>query len=258
MPQVSLNFSAASLAIAADGPRPRMNSELCRGSAPAISIQSQEIALAKCAGNSASAASSALSPVHSPRMASPATAEATKVLVAATLFSVPERMSIAWCGGGCQRRAGRVGDGDGQRAAVARGLRHRHDVGALARLRNGDAGRLRELQLGAVDRGDRRAERGDRHAGGKLDRIFQEGRGMVRRAARHGGEEARIERCGSRRRPRPRPRRPGRAAAPSPPEFRRSRAAYASQPSLRSFAPPARSISVRRQSHRYRRDISNA
>ena len=29
-------------------------------------------------------------------MASPATAEATKVLVAATLFSVPERMSIAW------------------------------------------------------------------------------------------------------------------------------------------------------------------
>ena len=82
------------------------------------------------------------SPVHSPRMASPATAEVTNVLVAATLFSVPGAMSIAWSDAGGERRAGRVGEGDGQRATVARALCHRDDVGALARLRDGDAGAI--------------------------------------------------------------------------------------------------------------------
>ena len=53
MPQVSLNFSAASLAIAADGPRPRMNSELCFVERLGEhAIQSQAIALPKCSGKS--------------------------------------------------------------------------------------------------------------------------------------------------------------------------------------------------------------
>ena len=92
-----------------------------------------------------------------------------------------------------KRRAGGVGQRDRQRAAVAHHPCHRDDIGALAGLRDGDAGRLRELQPGAIDRGDRRAERGHGKPGAELDRIFQEGSSVVGRAARHRGEEARIE-----------------------------------------------------------------
>ena len=66
-----------------------------------------------------------------------------------------------------------------------RRLRHGDDVGALAGLRDREAGGAVEPELRAVDRGDRRAERGDRHAGRQFDRVFEEGRGMVGRAARH-------------------------------------------------------------------------
>ena len=259
MPQVSLNFSAASLAIAADGPRPRMNSELCRGKRAGDLHPVAGDRLGEMRRQLRQAPQAArLSPVHSPRMASPATADATKVLVAATLFSAPERMSIAWSRGGGERRAGGVGDGDGQRAAVARGLGHGDDVGALARLRDGDAGRLRELQLGAVDRGDRRAERGDRNAGRELDGIFQEGGGVVRRAARDRGDEARVERsrnCGAGR---------GQRAARLVEQPRRGLrdfgdlAPHMGVSHLRaSFALPGRSISTRRRNHRCRRDRSS-
>ena len=182
--------------MAADGPRPRTKSELCpRQRAGDLHPVAGDRLARNAPGNSPSAASSALSPVHSPRIASPATTEATKVLVAATLFSAPARMSIAWSEAAASGEPAVLVMAMVSAPPSRAALGHRHDVRALARLRDGDAGRLRELQPGAIDRGDRRTERGDRHAGGELDRIFEEGRGMVRRAARDRGEEARIERA---------------------------------------------------------------
>ncbi|WP_292322823.1 MFS transporter, partial [Mesorhizobium sp.] len=85
-------FSAASLAMAKDGPRPRMNSDCGVSSAAASAIQSQAMAFSKCSGRRASAASSTSSPVLCAISARAATAELTNVLVAATLRSGPARM----------------------------------------------------------------------------------------------------------------------------------------------------------------------
>ena len=94
---------------------------------------------------------------------------------------------------GCrQRRVGGIGQGNGKCTAFPCRLRHLHDVGALARLRNGDAGGAIELQPRAEDRGDGRAERSDGNAGGKFGRVFQIVRGMVGRAARHRRDQSRI------------------------------------------------------------------
>src|SRR5262249_27740738 len=75
-------------------------------------------------------------------------------------------------GGGGERGAGRVGQRNHNGAAVPRRLRHGDDVGALAGLRDGDGGTALEGDAAAIDRGDRRADRGDRDAGGELDRVL--------------------------------------------------------------------------------------
>ncbi|MCY1294359.1 hypothetical protein D9M70_436510 [compost metagenome] len=90
------------------------------------------------------------------------------------------------------RRGQRVRQRDRDGAGIGRGLRHGDDIRALARLRNRDRRSTAELQFGAVDRGERRAERGDRSTGLQLDRIFQEKRGMIGGAAGDRDQEGRI------------------------------------------------------------------
>ncbi|MFD2817140.1 hypothetical protein ACFSYD_26230 [Paracoccus aerius] len=65
---------------------------------------------------------------------------------------------------------------------------HLDDVGTAARLRDADAGPLRQMQRPPIDRGDGRPQRGHGQALFQLDRVFQIGRRMVRRPARDGGD----------------------------------------------------------------------
>ena len=161
---VSLNFSAISLAMAKPGPRPSTKAEFARTSRSASGAQSQASARANCPGSAATAARSPSSSRHSATSASAASTEATKVLVAATLRSGPGLQRQRVVAGRRHRRVGDVGDRHGQRAAGAGAPHHLDDVRALPRLRDADAGRAVEPQLPAVDRGDRRPDRGHRHA----------------------------------------------------------------------------------------------
>ena len=91
MPQVSLNFSAISAAIAKPGPRPSTKAEFARTSRFDSARQSQASAASNCSGSAATAARRPASSRHSATSASAASTETTKVLVAATLFSGPAR-----------------------------------------------------------------------------------------------------------------------------------------------------------------------
>ena len=66
-----------------------------------------------------------------------------------------------------------------QRSLSASHFRHAHDVGALARLRDREACRLRQSQLARVNGGDRWADRGHRYAGHQFTGIFEIGRCVV-------------------------------------------------------------------------------
>ena len=90
-------------------------------------------------------------------------------------------------------RSGGVRHGDGQRAAGAGGMHHLDDVRALAGLRHAQARCPPQPQRAAIDRRDRRPDRGHGHAQPDLDRVFQIGRGMVRRPARHRDQQVRIK-----------------------------------------------------------------
>ena len=127
-------------------------------------------------------------------------AELTKVLVAATLrLRRRRRMSIAWSEAAASGEPAVLVSAIGQRAAGRARLRPwRRCPGSCRTARWRGRPSRRACSLRAVDRGDRRAERGDRQAGRQLDRIFQEGRGMVGRAARDGDDESagsRSRRC---------------------------------------------------------------
>lgn len=87
-----------------------------------------------------------------------------------------------------------IGQRDRHCTPCPRRPRHLHDVRAPPRLRDDEAEPARKPQRRAVDRGDRRADRGDRQAEHDLADVFQVGRGMVRRAPRHGRDEGRVER----------------------------------------------------------------
>ena len=88
----------------------------------------------------------------------------------------------------------------------------RHDVGALARLRHRDHDGALEPQRRPVERGHRGADRGHRHAEQDLAEVFEEGRGIVRGAARRGDHDGWV---------------PG---SQPPPELRQGRALAAEQP----------------------------
>src|SRR5690349_19178652 len=94
MPQVSLNLSAASCAMAKAGPRPSTYRELRSPSALRKGVQSAATALAKASGSDLSELTSTASPVQWPRTARPATTELTKLLVAATDCSLPALRSM--------------------------------------------------------------------------------------------------------------------------------------------------------------------
>jgi hypothetical protein len=85
-----------------------------------------------------------------------------------------------------QRRTLDIDEGDRLGAAVPRRPEERHDIGALAGLRDGERRLPLEMQPRAVDGHDRGAERGDRPAGEDLGRILEIGRRVVGRAARDG------------------------------------------------------------------------
>ena len=170
---------------------------------------------ARCSGRSCSAASSAVSSVQCASSARPATAELTKLFVAATLFSSPASMSMAWSEASASGEPGVLVSAMVSAPPARAGSRHGDDVGALAGLRDRRGRRRRRASVRAVDRGDRRPERGDRHAGGQFDRIFEEGRGMVGRAARDGDDDARVAGRAA----------PRRRSASAPPEASSRRAA---------------------------------
>ena len=73
-----------------------------------------------------------------------------------------------------QIAVGVVGQREGQRALASRHLRHAHDVGAFARLRNRQARAAGQLQRPAIDRRDRRPDRGDRHAGQQFAGVLED------------------------------------------------------------------------------------
>jgi hypothetical protein len=90
-----------------------------------------------------------------------------------------------------KRAVGDVDDGDRRRPALLRRLLQRDDIGARTRLRDGEMDAALQMQGSAIDRSDRRADRGDRNAAGDLEEIFEEGGGMVRGAARRRRHHAR-------------------------------------------------------------------
>ena len=132
--------------------------------------------------------------------ASAASTEATKVLVAATLRSGPARSGSAWS------QAAAIGESAmlviaTVSAPPAPALRIISTMSGLWP----DCEMPRQAaplqpQLPAVDRGDRRPDRGDRDPRRQLDRIFEIGRRVVGRAARHGDQKPRIGRAHRRRR----------------------------------------------------------
>ena len=162
--QVSLNFSAASLAMARDGPRPRMNSDPRSSGRPQISSASgssrRRSPCARCSGRSSKALQQAPD--------RPANARA------AAGRRRPRRRRSSWrrrcfrARRRCRWRARRPRRA-ASRAVLVRAmasappaladLGRRDDVGAFAGLADRDGGRVRELQPGAVDRADRRTER---------------------------------------------------------------------------------------------------
>ena len=260
MPQVSLNFSAASLAMASDGPRPRTKSELAlseRSASLASSRSRRPCEMLRQSAKGGAAAPS--SSVPCARSARPATTELTKDLVAATLFSGPAAMSIAWSRRRRQRRVGGVGERDRQRAAVARRLGHGDDVGALAGLRDGEAGRA--VRASASRRRSRRAtDRARRPECRRSARSHISGKtrhGRTSRARRSPGSADRGSRM-------PAPGCGDRASDAS-----RSRAAASGISSISrrmwvvvrviaaSASSAARRAAVRRRNHRRRRDRSS-
>ena len=157
MPQVSLNFSAASLAMATDGPRPRMNSELSvverAGELPSSRRRSP---CAKCSGSSPSAASNAVvaGPVRQQR--EPGDGRVDEGLGRGD--------ALFRAGGRCRSRGRDAAPAASPAVLVMamvsappalRRLGHGDDVRALARLRDGEAGRA--LQLAAWRRRSRRS-----------------------------------------------------------------------------------------------------
>src|ERR1700722_12967103 len=156
------------------------------------------------AGSLKIAALSFSSPTHCPISAAPATSAAIIDLVAATERSGPACSgsrhfaaraaggSPALARGGGGGRINIVDKGERQGAGAIGGVLQGDNVGTAARLRDGDRQRALEPQRRIIERGDRRADRGAGHAERDLDEIFQIERGMIRAAARDGGDQARI------------------------------------------------------------------
>ena len=206
----------------------------------------------------ASAASSFSSAVQCASTPSPATTELTKLLVAATLRFDPGPQVDGEIGGGSQRRLRGVGERDAERAAALRADSAIATMsGALAGLRHGDRRGAVELQLAAVDRDDRRADRGDGNASRQLDRIFEKRRGVIGRAAGDGRDHRWIVAL---------QRLAGLASSASLSARKRCdrirdlldlAGACGWLRSLAFRCRAARRAGVRRRSHRYRHDISN-
>ena len=198
--QVSLNFSAISLAMAKPGPRPSTKAEFARTSRSDSGVQSQASAArtAPAAPPPRRAAPSSSLPLGDQRQRRQHRGHEGLGRRHALLRPGLQRQGVV--AGRRHRRRGVVGDRDGQRPARAGAPHHLDDVRALPRLRDADADRAVEPQLPPVDRGDRRPDRGDRHAGDQLGGILQVGRRMVRRPARHRHDQPRVDGAHRRRR----------------------------------------------------------
>ena len=124
-------------------------------------------------GSSAQAATSAAA----------AASAATIDLVAATDRSSPAASGTHPVGTGRHWRGFVVDERDRERARLLGGPLHLDDVGALARLRDGDGHRALEPQRPAIDGGDRGSDRGAGQAEADLDQVFEIERRMVGTAA---------------------------------------------------------------------------
>ena len=159
------------------------------------------------------------SPRHAATSAAPATRPAIMDFVAATDCSRPGHQRQQFFGLGRQRRVDFVDHGDASSrppCAPTAAFRRCRGCGPIARSRR--RRRARDA-AGAVERGDRRADRGAGDADDDLRQIFQIERAMVRAAARDRRQHRRIERAElasqSRRCARRRPRAGARSPSPA-------------------------------------------
>ena len=174
-------------------PRPMMRAERAATNGATISHQSAATAARNAFGSSATASPSARSarPVGQQRQPRRHRGDAGlgggDALLGAGLQRNGEIGHLR------RRRVRVVHDRDDLGAALLRGLGHRQQVGAAARLRDHQHDRALQAQRRLVDRGDRRPDRHHRQPELGLRRILEEGRGVIGGAARADRDQARID-----------------------------------------------------------------
>ena len=97
--------------------------------------------------------------------------------------------------GGGERRGGVVHERHRQRAVVTPGLGEVENVRAAARLRHGEEERIAHARARLIDGGHGGTDGGRHEAGMDLEQIFDEGRRVVRAAARAGDGKGRRRRA---------------------------------------------------------------